>query len=158
MVVLEYTEEVKTPFARDFFQKIAERTLAECRFSFLREKEIRLNAIAVSENKIKKLNNEYRGKDAVTDILSFGEYETRLVLEKEKRKEIFLGEIFFSPDFIIKRDDLLGKTKAVMMREMAYIFSHGVLHLVGFDHEEEMFAIQEKVLEAELPKTNMTNK
>lgn len=144
-VVLEYIEEVKTPFAGDFFQKIAQRTLEECRFSFLRGKEIRLNAVAVSENKIKKLNRDYRGKDEITDILSFGEYETRSALEKEKRKEIFLGDIFFSPDFIIKRDDLLGKTKAVMMREMAYIFSHGVLHLVGFDHEEEMFAIQEKI-------------
>lgn len=144
-VTIEYIEEVKTPFVWDFFQKIAERTLLECRFSFLRGKEISLNAIAISENKIKKINREYCGKDAVTDILSFGEYETRSVLEKEKRKEIFLGEIFFSPDFIIKRDALLSETKAVMMREIAYIFSHGVLHLVGFDHEEEMFAIQERV-------------
>jgi rRNA maturation RNase YbeY len=144
-ITVEYAEEVATPFARNFFQKIAERTIVECRFSFLQRKKISLNAIAVSESKIKKINRKYRGKDAVTDILSFGEYETREALEKEKRTEIFLGEIFFCPSFIIKRDSLLNKTKAAMMREMTYIFSHGVLHLVGFDHEEEMFAIQEKV-------------
>jgi probable rRNA maturation factor len=147
VVTLEYIEEIKTPFARNFFQKIAERTLAECRFSFLQGKKISLNTIVVSESKIKKINREYRGKDAVTDVLSFGEYETRLALEKEKRQEIFLGEIFFSPAFIIKqaKRGLSDKAKEATMKEMAYIFSHGVLHLVGFDHEEEMFAIQEKI-------------
>ena len=146
-VIVEYTEEVSTPFAFAFFQKIAERTLKERRFSFLQGKKISLNVIAVSESKIKKINRKYRGKDAVTDILSFGEYETRLALKKEKRKDIFLGEIFFSPAFIIKqaKHDLSDKTKEATMKEMVYIFSHGVLHLVGFDHEKEMFAIQEKM-------------
>lgn len=146
-VSLEYIEEIKTPFTKKFLREIAERTLEECRFSFLRGKKISLNAIAVSESKIKKINRKYRGKDKVTDILSFGEYETRLALKKEKRREIFLGEIFFSPAFIIKqaKRSLPDKTKEVIIREMAYIFSHGVLHLVGFDHEEKMFAIQEKV-------------
>lgn len=147
-VTLEYIEEIKTPFTKKFLERIAERTLLECRFSFLAEKTISLNAIAVSEKKIKKLNGQYRGKDAVTDILSFGEYDTREALTNETKKEIFLGEIFFSPAFIIQRDDLLSKTKAVMMREMAYIFSHGVLHLAGFNHEEEMFEIQEKVADS----------
>ena len=146
-VSLEYIEEVKIPFTKKFLREIAERTLKERHFSFLQGKKISLNVIAVSESKIKKINRKYRGKDAVTDILSFGEYETRLALKKEKRKDIFLGEIFFSPAFIIKRAkrDLSDKTKEATIKEMVYIFSHGVLHLVGFDHEKEMFAIQEKM-------------
>ncbi|HCJ45705.1 MAG TPA: hypothetical protein DHV33_02200, partial [Candidatus Moranbacteria bacterium] len=35
--------------------------------------------------------------------------------------------------------------KVTFEREMTYIFSHGVLHLIGFDHEEEMFTLQEQV-------------
>lgn len=146
-VSLEYIEEIKTPFTRNFFRKVAELTLAECRLAFLKNKKISLNAIAVSENKIRKLNRTYRDKDAVTDVLSFGEYAGAKALADEAKEEIFLGEIFFSPVFIVKREKrgLLNKTKEDIMKEMAYIFSHGVLHLTGFNHGKAMFAIQEKV-------------
>lgn len=144
-LTLEYTEEAKTPFSEKFFQTIAEKTLEECQFSFLEEKEISLNVIAVSSEKIRELNTRYRGKDSVTDVLSFGEYTDRDALEEGEEEQIFLGEIFFCPTFIenaAKEDDVTFE------REMVYIFSHGVLHLVGFDHEEEMFAIQESVTDA----------
>jgi probable rRNA maturation factor len=141
-VTVEYADEVSTPFPEKFFQEIASRTLEECHFSFLKEKTISLNAIAVSEEKIQELNQAYRGKDAVTDILSFGEYADREALAAAALPEIFLGELFFCPLFI----EAAAKEDGVTMeREMAYIFSHGVLHLVGFDHEEEMFEIQERV-------------
>jgi len=159
---LEYIEEVRTFFARNFFQKIAERTLTGRRFSFLRGKRVSLNAIAVSENKIKKLNREYRGKNTVTDILSFGEHVSQVALMKEKQDVIFLGEIFFCPKFIIRQTKSsfsrevmpvvvkAGKTVRInedvlLKKEMAYIFSHGILHLIGFNHEKEMFGIQEKI-------------
>lgn len=144
-VILEYTEEVKTPFSEKFFQSIVEKTLEECQFSFLEGKEISLNAIAVSAEKIQELNIRYRGKESVTDVLSFGEYADRDALEEGEEECIFLGEIFFCPTFIenaAKEDDVTFE------REMIYIFSHGVLHLVGFDHEEEMFSIQESVTDA----------
>jgi probable rRNA maturation factor len=141
-VILEYAEEAPTPFAKEFFQEVAARTLAECGFSFLQGKDVRLNAIAVSEAKIRTLNREYRGKDAVTDILSFGDFSDREALAEEKGKEIFLGELFFSPAFI---EAAAAEDQVTFEREMAYIFSHGILHLLGFDHEEAMFAIQERV-------------
>lgn len=141
-VTVEYTEEVKTPFQENFFQKIALQTLEECQFSFLDEKEMSLNVVAVTPQKIQELNAKYRGKDSVTDILSFGEYADREALEQVVEDEIFLGEIFFCPTFIERAAE---EDAVTFEREMAYVFSHGVLHLVGFDHEEEMFAIQEKV-------------
>ena len=144
-VTLEYTEEVKTPFSESFFQSIAEKTLEKCQFSFLEGKEISLNVIAVSAEKIQELNMKYLGKDSVTDVLSFGEYADKDALEEGEEENIFLGEIFLCPTFIensAKEDDVTFE------RELVYIFSHGVLHLAGFDHEEEMFAIQESVTDA----------
>lgn len=144
-VTLEYTEEAKTPFSESFFQSIAEKTLEKCQFSFLEGKEISLNVIAVSAEKIQELNMKYLGKDNVTDVLSFGEYADRDALEEGEEESIFLGEIFLCPTFIensAKEDDVTFE------RELVYIFSHGVLHLAGFDHEEEMFAIQESVTDA----------
>ncbi|MDP3957307.1 MAG: rRNA maturation RNase YbeY [bacterium] len=141
-VVLEYTGEIATPFSEDFFQTITSRTLEECQFPFLQGKDISLNVVAVSPEKIQGLNVQYRGKDSVTDILSFGEYADREALEQAAGEEIFLGEIFFCPSFIERAAE---EDEVTFEREMIYIFSHGVLHLAGFDHEEEMFAIQERV-------------
>ncbi len=141
-VTLEYSEEAPTPFAEDFFQEVAVRTLEECDFSFLRGKEVRLNVVSVSSEKMRELNRTYRDKDAATDILSFAEYEDQEALAEARERDIFLGELFFSSAFIM---DAAKEDGVTFEREMVYIFSHGVLHLVGFDHEEAMFAIQERV-------------
>lgn len=141
-VIVEYTEEAKTSFSEDFFQRIARQTLEECQFSFLEGKEISLNVVAVSPEKIQELNAKYRERNSVTDVLSFSEYQGRDALEQAPEEEIFLGEIFFCPTFI---ENAAEEDTVTFEREMIYIFSHGVLHLAGFDHEEEMFAIQERV-------------
>jgi len=141
-IVVEYTEEEKTPFSENFFQTVAVRTLEACRSPFLEWKEISLNVIAVSAEKIQELNMKYRGNGSVTDVLSFGEYTDKDTLKQAEEDEIFLGEIFFCPTFI---EDAAKEDAVTFEREMVYIFSHGVLHLVGFDHEEEMFMIQENV-------------
>lgn len=141
-VTLEYTGEVQAPFQEDFFKRVAEKTLAECNFSFLKGKDIRLNVVTVSQKKIQALNGKYRGNDTVTDVLSFGEYTNRGALEQEPSDEIFLGEILLCPSYI---ENAATEDTVTFEREMVYIFSHGVLHLLGFDHEEEMFAIQERV-------------
>lgn len=144
-VILEYTGEVETSFDEVFFQDITNRTLCEANLPFLSDKKIILNAVAVTAEKIQVLNKTYRGKDAVTDILSFGEYADLGVLEKEIDEEIFLGELFFCPEFI---GNAATEDRISMRHEMTYVFSHGVLHLLGFDHSDEMFEIQDRVTEA----------
>lgn len=141
-VIVEYTEEAQTPFAEDFFQAVATRTLGECGFGFLHDKDVRLNVVAVTSEKIRELNRTYRNQDRVTDILSFGEYESRSVLAQIPEQHIFLGELFFCPTFIM---DVAQKDGVTFEREMVYVFAHGVLHLVGFNHEEAMFVIQDRV-------------
>lgn len=144
-VILEYTGEVETSFDEMFFQNIANRTLCEVNFPCLSDKKIILNVVAVTAEKIQALNKTYRDKDAVTDILSFGEYADLDALGQETSEEIFLGELFFCPEFITSaaEEDMIS-----MRHEMTYVFSHGVLHLLGFDHSDEMFAIQDRVTEA----------
>lgn len=144
IVMLQYIGEVETSFGEVFFQDIANRTLCEANLSFLSDKKIILNAVAVTTDKIKKLNKTYRNKDAVTDILSFGEYTNVDVLKKETCEEIFLGELFFCPEFI---ENAAEEDGIAITHEMIYVFSHGVLHLLGFDHSDEMFAIQDRVTE-----------
>lgn len=146
-VVVRYTEEVATPFDETFFQRVAEETLGRCAAQpqvLLEKEEVSLNVIAVSAEKIKELNKTYRGKDAVTDILSFGEYTDIKDFENDTEKTIFLGELFFCQDFIV---DAAKEDEVTEEHEMIYVFSHGVLHLLGYDHSPEMFALQDTVTE-----------
>lgn len=147
-VVLSYTQEVRTPWKEAFLFAIAKETLVLCAVPQWQEKTISLNAVAVSPEKISELNLTYRGKDAVTDILSFGEYAERTMLAQETAPEIFLGELFFCQEFIAEA----AETDHVSLeREMAYIFSHGILHLLGYDHSEKMFALQDTVTDRLAP-------
>lgn len=143
-IALEFTQEAEAFFEEDFLQEIASRTMEEVSPMLLRSKHLSVNAIAVSQEKIENLNRTYRGKDSVTDILSFGEYTGREAIENDENEEMFLGELFFCPDFIKKaaREDGIS-----FEHEMIYVFSHGILHLLGFDHSDEMFSIQDKVTE-----------
>ena len=145
-VLLHLSTEVVIPFDESFFLRVAQETFRECRPALLEGKEeITLSVVAVSKEKIRELNNTYRGKDAVTDILSFSEYADTDAFQADGQKKIFLGEIFFCQDVIMEaavEDTLTGE------HEMIYVFSHGVLHLIGYDHSDEMFAIQDTVTES----------
>lgn len=145
-VIVRYTKEVPVPLGGIFLKQVTEETLRRVPFPTLWEKTVvSLNAVAVSEEKIRELNRTYRGKDRSTDILSFGEYVDRRTLEEDVEPEIFLGEIFFCYDYIVAgaRED--GVT---VEHETIYVFSHGVLHLLGYNHEKEMFTLQDKVTES----------
>jgi probable rRNA maturation factor len=146
-VILDYTAEVTgTGLEHDFYARIAEETMKRLPAELCGTKvEVTLSAVLVSPERIQELNRTYRGKDAVTDILSFGEYADTDAFVKEEGKDIFLGELFFCYDFIsrsAKEDEVSIK------REMTYVFSHGILHLLGYDHSDEMFAIQDAVTSA----------
>ena len=128
-VSLDLSTEVNIPFDESFFLRVAQETFKECPTGLLEGKEsITLNAVAVSKEKIQELNKVYRNKDAVTDILSFSEYGNTEDFQKDTRAEVFLGEIFFCQDVIMEAAEEDELTEA---HEMIYVFSHGVLHLLG---------------------------
>lgn len=140
---LVHEPEVKTPFSDALLEKIFEKTISKIDLFQGTSKSIHLGVAAVSEARIQELNREYRGKDAVTDILSFGEEISILesgVLPAEE--DVMLGDLIYNPEYIVaaaKEDAVSGE------HEMAFIFSHGILHLLGYDHSEEMFTLQDEV-------------
>lgn len=95
----------------------------------------------VGTKKIASLNAMYRGIDAPTDVLSFETGE-------QWGNEVDLGDIFLCQPYIIDQ----AKRFDVPLREEARrMLIHGVLHLLGYDHETEreaaqMFAKQEAYL------------
>jgi probable rRNA maturation factor len=107
-----------------------------------------LDVACVSDAEIAKLNSDYRRKNKPTDILSFGAFEDPRAILAVPAGSIDLGQIVLSPDFIARS---AAEDGVSWKREFAYVFSHGVLHLVGFDHEERMFQIQDDVTDALAP-------
>lgn len=143
---LRHIPETETPFEDAFLERVFAVTLEKIPLAGIEGKHFLLGAAAVTEERIQELNKEYRQKDAVTDILSFGGEINYFALGKvpEGEEEVELGDLVYSPAFICNAAKEDGVSEE---REMAYIFSHGILHLFGYDHEEEMFAIQDVVTE-----------
>lgn len=95
---------------------------------------------------IKKINREYRNIDAVTDVISFALLDSEDAIEYEDRVE--LGDIFINRNRVISQAEEYGHS---VKREFIFLFVHGLLHLLGYDHmneEEEkiMFDLQKKIV------------
>ena len=87
---------------------------------------------------IAELNAEYRNKDIPTDVLSFpleNDFEG-IVLETMP-----LGSIVISADFVKEKAKALGHT---LNDELSLLFIHGLLHLLGFDHETDNGEMRKK--------------
>lgn len=112
------------------------------------DRPVVLDVACVSDDEIAKLNGDYRRKAKPTDILSFGAFDGLNAILTVPKGSIDLGQIVLSPDFIARSAEEDGVS---WKREFTYVFSHGVLHLVGFDHEERMFQIQDDVTDVLAP-------
>ncbi len=83
--------------------------------------------IVVDKNEIRRLNKEFLNKDYETDVLSFG-----LNFDGINIKNPPLGSIVISIDSAIKIANELNHS---LKEEFAILFTHAILHLLGFDHE-----------------------
>ena len=102
------------------------------------------NYIFVDNDKIRKLNSEFRGKDYATDVLTFESDEAGFGIRKN------LGDVFISIEKMIEQAYEYGHGE---VREMSFLAVHGFLHLLGYDHNTEteekiMFSKQEDILNA----------
>lgn len=112
------------------------------------DKKYSFSIIFVSDKKIKAINKEYRNIDKITDVISFASLDDALPFELEQ-EEIELGDIFISIE-AIKRQAL--EYDHSVIREASFLFTHGLLHLLGYDHtdksdEQQMFKLQDDVLD-----------
>ena len=92
-----------------------------------------LSVTFVGLDEIHELNREYRGVDRPTDVLSFPQFED---LEEEIPEvgEICLGDVVICWEKAEEQAEEFGHS---FERELVYLFTHSVLHLLGYDHMEE---------------------
>jgi len=110
-------------------------------------KKMSISVSFVSKDEIKKLNKEFRNKDAVTDVLSFPQFE-KSELKKQKTPELEIGDVVICMDKVKEQAKEFGHSEE---REQMYLFTHSVFHLLGYDHMTEkdkkvMRAKEEKIM------------
>ncbi len=142
-VSIEINNVSKSPARKQLFLSVAEETLRGSGLKFLTKKEISLSLALVPGEAMKKINKEFRKKNEVTDVLSFSEYRSTKEVERETSERIFLGEIILCYNYIA---DYAKKNSIDPKKELARVFSHGILHLLGFQHGKRMFSIQDKAI------------
>ena len=104
--------------------------------SCLFEKEyqtITLDIVFCDSAKTHELNRDYRNKDYPADIITFAIFadsDEKFIFDGE----INLGEVIIALDKVIEEAPKKGVTKEY---ELSFLISHGILHLLGFDHQTE---------------------
>lgn len=151
-----YEDEAKIAIYNSFITEYSER------INYIIKEALRLNNInfenvyvgigVVTKERINELNKEFRNVDRPTDVLSFPMF-SREELENDMEyinqdEEVSIGDIVLCLEVIEKQALEYGTG---LNREMLYMITHGICHLLGYDHMEEnekkeMRTMEEKIL------------
>lgn len=111
------------------------------------DKPVEISVVITDNEGIRQINKQYRNIDSETDVLSFpmldyddgydfeGEVETDIEDLNPESGDIVLGDIVISIEKAIQQANEYGHT---LNREIAFLTVHSVLHLLGYDHIEEL--------------------
>lgn len=133
---------------RDDYEMIYTNIIKEACHQLQINDDLELSVIFVDDERIHEINREYRNIDRSTDVISFALEDNEQYYTKGMPRT--LGDIFISIDHAKKQAQDYGHS---FYREMCFLFTHGLLHLLGYDHmekeeEEEMFKLQDQILQA----------
>lgn len=141
-------------------EKIDLQNIAEAAYKTLKQRvKLLIELCFCDESEIKRVNNETRKIDAVTDVLSFpaaGVSAGEIVKKQNypfdvdpETDRVFLGSIMIC---IKRAEQQAAEYGHSVEREIAYLTVHGIMHLFGYDHmteedKAEMRSMEEKTLE-----------
>lgn len=159
------SDEFGLGFDNKFFERVTVATFKE--LGLLKD-PFEISLILVDKDTIHSYNKEYRNVDSPTDVLSFPMYEPSelgVILKRKKdhpmlKNTLMLGDIIIACDIALEQsktsahlDGLLVKSGDAYETELAFLFMHGLLHLLGYDHElgeeeaKEMEDLELKIIE-----------
>ena len=133
----------------DTDREIEEISILEDYVNYIKDKleleKCEFNIIIVDNDRIHEINKEYRNVDRVTDVISFALEDNMDVNYKDFR---LLGDIYISIDKCYEQALEYGHSR---VREICFLATHGILHLLGYDHMESdeekiMFQLQDELL------------
>lgn len=141
---------LKVTIDGDFYNREIERAVKAALESENVSFDCQVEVIIVDSEEMRELNNETRGVDSVTDVLSFPMFESISQAQPDADGFVFLGSMVICSQRAQQQAEQFGHS---VIREVSFLAVHSVLHLLGYDHElgeneeREMFAKQEAVLD-----------
>ncbi|MBI2626629.1 MAG: rRNA maturation RNase YbeY [Parcubacteria group bacterium] len=140
---------------KGFFNKVISKVLEELK---LGRENLAFSLSIVDSKRMKELNRNYRGKNKTTDVLSFSYVKDGKLSNAEllrfikKEKIVELGDIFIDPSVAKKQAQQVKNDGHSLEYEFAMLTTHGLLHLLGYDHErskkdeKRVYDLQAKIL------------
>ena len=111
------------------------------------DKDYEISIILVDAEEIHQINRDYRNIDRPTDVISFAlkDSDDEFFIDEV---DLELGDIFINIEAVVNQAKEYGHSEC---REISFLCTHGILHLLGYDHmneedEKEMFGLQEELL------------
>lgn len=127
--MIEVNKKIKANIANKFIKQVLNKAI-----KYLKIKQLDISVALVSQSEIKKLNQSYRGQLKPTDVLSFN-YDSSQ------------GEIIICYDLVKQQ---AREYKHPIKQELARLLIHGLLHLAGYDHQNNKQALKMEKLEQHL--------
>ncbi len=93
-----------------------------------------LSLLLTNNREIETYNAQYRHKDEPTDVLAFAALESELIQPEDLNEPLYLGDIIISLD---KASQQAQERQHSLTEELAWLATHGLLHLLGWDHPDE---------------------
>lgn len=95
--------------------------------------EVQVSLSLISKEEMKSLNGQYRDIHEPTDVLSFPLWEEAgTFVPPEGWEKLPLGDVVISPEYVL---DYVQVSHVEYEREVVLVLIHGILHLIGFDHD-----------------------
>ncbi|MBQ2945564.1 MAG: rRNA maturation RNase YbeY [Clostridia bacterium] len=130
MICFGFSDQTELKNGKEF--KKAIKKAAETALKFENEtRKAELSVTVCNDGYIRELNRDYRGKDKATDVLSFPASDDLDEINYDTGA-VILGDIVISIDTAERQAKEYGNT---LEREISFLTVHGMLHLLGFDHE-----------------------
>jgi probable rRNA maturation factor len=135
-----------TEAQENLVQKVAERALEMVGLPQLSDAEVSITF--VDDKTIQDLNRDHRGLNRPTDVLSFSQLEGEEMGDLPEGQPVPLGDIVVSLERCMEQAADYGHS---FERELGFLVAHGMLHLMGYDHqtpedEAAMMAKTEEIL------------
>ena len=117
--------------------------------SFLKKKKLNFSILLTNDAEIKEINSKYRNLNKPTNVLSFQCMINKNNYFKNTEQEIHLGEIIISMERIFSE----SKINNVLFKDhFIHIFLHGILHILGYNHEIDSERIKMEKIEISILK------
>ena len=106
-----------------------------------------VSVVLASDARVQSLNRDYRGCDRPTNVLSFGHFEQPASAPVPEGTPLLLGDVVLARETLLREAGDQGKRPD---HHLSHLVVHGVLHLLGYDHQNDGDAGRMEALEREI--------